>query len=105
MAAFPRCRPHLSFSCCCLFLFLCCSPDPPLHPSHRQKAAEQEAKLRTAIQDKNNFQLEKAGLERELKALRQQAEKLTKNMDKVGGCGGGWCLGVPAHLLWSWHTP
>lgn len=27
---------------------------------------------------------EKAGLERELKQLRSQAEKLTKNMDKVG---------------------
>lgn len=29
---------------------------------------------------------EKAGLERELKMARSQAEKLTKNMDKVGGC-------------------
>lgn len=30
---------------------------------------------------------EKAGLERELKMARSQAEKLTKNMDKVGGEG------------------
>jgi hypothetical protein len=62
---------------------------PPTHPHpdaslSRQKATEQEAKLRAAIQDKNTFQLEKAGLERELKAVRQQAEKLTKSMDKVG---------------------
>lgn len=65
--------------------------------------AEQEGKLRAAIQDRNTFQLDKAGLERELKGLRQQAEKLTKNMDKVGcgvGCGskpvafgmGGWVV-------------
>ena len=51
----------------------------------RGKLVESEAKLRTAVQDKTNSQLEKAGVERELKALRAQAEKLTKNMDKVGG--------------------
>ena len=37
------------------------------------------------MQDKINAQLEKAALERELKGLRAQAEKLTKNMDKVRG--------------------
>ena len=47
---------------------------------------EQEGRLRSAIADKNSFQLEKAGLERELKAARSQAEKLTKNMDKVRLC-------------------
>lgn len=35
---------------------------------------------------------EKAGLERELKMARSQAEKLTKNMDKVGG-EDGWVGG------------
>ena len=34
---------------------------------------------------------EKAGLERELKMARSQAEKLTKNMDKVRGCGWQGC--------------
>ncbi len=64
------------------------SLSPSSAPPCRQKATEQEGKLRAAIADKNNFQLEKAGLERELKALRSQAEKLTKNMDKVGPGGG-----------------
>lgn len=63
-------------------------------PYRRQKVSEQEGKLRSAIADKNTFQMEKAGLERELKAARAQAEKLTKNMDKVCWCvcmcvGGG----------------
>ena len=48
---------------------------------------ETEAKLRTAVQDRNSFQMEKAALERELKVARSQAEKLTKNMDKVGLVG------------------
>jgi len=53
----------------------------------RAKVTETEAKLRTAVQDKNSFQMEKAALERELKVARSQAEKLTKNMDKVSpGC-------------------
>lgn len=51
----------------------------------RHKGSETEAKLRTAIQDKNNFQIEKAAVERELKIMRSQAEKLTKNMDKISG--------------------
>ncbi len=52
----------------------------------RQKVTDTEAKLRTAVQDKNTFQQEKAALERELKGIRTQAEKLTKNMDKVWQC-------------------
>ncbi len=60
--------------------------------------AEQEGKLRAAIQDRNTFQLDKAGLERELKGLRQQAEKLTKNMDKVGV---GWAaFGMGGWVVW-----
>ena len=37
-----------------------------------------EAKLKAAIQDKSNVQLEKAALDRELKGLRGQAGRLTK---------------------------
>ena len=60
------------------------TPCPAATPC-RQKSTEGEAKLRAAVQDKINAQLEKAALERELKGLRAQAEKLTKNMDKVRG--------------------
>ena len=65
-----------------------CPPPCPAHPC-RQKATEGEAKLRAAVQDKTNAQLEKAALERELKGLRAQAEKLTKNLDKVLRVGAG----------------
>lgn len=44
----------------------------------REKLAATEAKLRTAVQDKNNANIEKAALERELKGLRGQAGRLTK---------------------------
>ncbi|KFM22412.1 Centromere-associated protein E [Auxenochlorella protothecoides] len=51
----------------------------------RSKVTELEAKLRAAVQDKNSAQNEKAAAERELKAMRSQAERLTKNMDKITG--------------------
>jgi hypothetical protein len=38
-------------------------------------------KLKAAVQDKANVQLEKATLERELKGLRGQAGRLTKVLD------------------------
>ncbi len=44
----------------------------------REKVQALEAKLRGAMQDKANTQMEKAALERELKGLRNQAGKLTK---------------------------
>ena len=44
----------------------------------REKLAATEAKLKTAVQDKNNANIEKAALERELKGLRGQAGRLTK---------------------------
>ena len=46
--------------------------------AHRERLAVVEAKLKAAIQDKSNVQLEKAALERELKGLRGQAGRLTK---------------------------
>lgn len=74
-------------------------PHCPCNPC-RQKATEGEAKLRAAVQDKTNAQLEKAGVERELKGLKAQAEKLTKNMDKVGWWG--WVvLWVVLGALWG----
>jgi hypothetical protein len=79
-------------------------PTPGPAPCCRQKATEGEAKLRAAVQDKTNAQLEKAGLERELKGLRAQAEKLTKNMDKVGvvllGCTADCIASLAAVSLW-----
>ncbi len=52
----------------------------PLLCSHarRERLAATEAKLKAAVQDKGNVQLEKAALERELKGLRGQAGRLTK---------------------------
>jgi hypothetical protein len=44
----------------------------------REKLAATEVKLKTAVQDKNNANIEKAALERELKGLRGQAGRLTK---------------------------
>jgi len=51
----------------------------PLLCSHarRERLAATEAKLKAAVQDKGNVQLEKAALERELKGLRGQAGRLT----------------------------
>ncbi len=44
----------------------------------REKLTATETKLKAAVQDKANIQLEKAALERELKGLRGQAGRLTK---------------------------
>lgn len=42
-----------------------------------------EAKLKAAVQDKNGEQMEKVALEREVKMLRAQNDRITKNIDKV----------------------
>lgn len=44
----------------------------------REKLAAVETKLKAAVQDKTNVQMEKAALERELKSLKGQAGRLTK---------------------------
>lgn len=49
----------------------------------RNQVKDLEGKLRVAVQDKNNAQMEKAGVERELRQFKAQHEKLSKNMDKV----------------------
>lgn len=67
----------------CRAMLRCMQPFTGLSHS-RSKVTELEAKLRAAVQDKNSAQNEKAAAERELKAMRSQAERLTKNMDKVG---------------------
>ena len=49
-----------------------------MYTVRREKVQALEAKLRGVTQDKANVSMEKAALERELKALRSQAGKLTK---------------------------
>jgi hypothetical protein len=49
----------------------------------RQRLQDVEAKLKAAVQDKNGEQMEKAALEREVKTLRAQNDRISKNIDKV----------------------
>lgn len=76
----------------------------------REKLTATEAKLKAAVQDKTNFGIEKAALERELKGLRGQAGRLTKvpllpslpaDLPLCGGlfCPAFWCTLLPFHGL------
>lgn len=49
----------------------------------RNQVKDLEGKLRAALADKNKAQLEKAGVERELRMAKTKEEKLSKNLDKV----------------------